>query len=139
MSETVLASIYNALVGSASLSDLVDGRIFTVWSLKGEIPRIILSLDLDRQNSLIAGGSLEVDIFSDANDIVKMERIREAVEDALEFEVFHPIESGPTLRAFLTSSGTVQEPDDTMAHWSMTFSLRYYRRRALNKTLEGQT
>jgi len=116
--------LYERLTSSDELNGLLTGGISSEWFASTAYPRMVFRLSRNRLDTEIGSGNLVLDVFSDENNQVKMDRIRLLVQSLLEDMYFTTDETGPTLRLFFVSAGYIADPDPQVLHLSINYALR---------------
>ena len=116
--------LYERLTSNEELNGLLVGGISSEWFASTAYPRMLFRLSRSRIDTEIGSGTLVMDVFSDENNQVKMDRILVLVQSLLENVYLTTDETGPTLRMFFVSAGYIADPDPQVLHLSINYALR---------------
>lgn len=126
---SIIKTTLDRLNSDPELVDALPGGIYTTWSVKGKMPRLILGFEFSPAGSYdFRTGVVTVDLFSAGNEVDTLESLALKVRELLNDFNAYSEESGATLRYYLNNDGLIPEPDDKYAHWNLTFNLRFLNR-----------
>lgn len=136
---SIRTAIYERLAMDPTLADMLAQKppeigegpaIYEQWAApKTEMPYINVAFGFSPGGlgNVKRIGSLDLDIFTDGYDTMKIEAIQRRIIELLDLMTLHDLEDGP-IRIYLDTETDIPEDSEAITHWNITFTLHYWRR-----------
>lgn len=122
-------SVLTAMLAEKPREIGIGPAIYETWAPQNaEMPYINLSFSFSPGQDLAKRtGMLLVDIFTDGYDTRTTEAIQRRIIELLDIQIINDAEDGP-IRLYLANENEIPEPEESISHWNVSFTVIYFRK-----------